>query len=211
MDITWLGHAATRLRTRQAAVVMDPTDKSGGIDMSRPTGDIVTISRHHPHHDHVKGVKGEPFVVDGPGEYEVLGVQIIGIRALWPAEEGETPEATTLYVGHAEDMRFVHLGGLGQPPTPQQAQELGEADVLIIPIALPGGLDPEAAAKVARALEPKIVIPVGYKPSAHGHAAELATFLEGIGAEPEEPVSRFTVQRRNVGDGRRVVLLESRG
>ena len=91
------------------------------------------------------------------------------------------------------------------------AQALAEADVLIIPIALPGGLDPEAAARVARSLEPKIVIPVGYKPAKSGHAAELATFLESMGAEPEEPVSRFTVQRRNVGDGRRVVLLESRG
>lgn len=211
MDITWLGHAATRLRTKQAAIVIDPTDKSAGIDMSRPTGDVVAISRHHPHHDHVKGVKGEPFIIDGPGEYEILGVQFIGIRGFWPAQEDETPEATTLYVGHAEDMRFVHLGGLGQPPTPQQSQELSEADVLIIPIALPGGLDPEAAAKVARALEPKIVIPVGYKPAASGPSEELKTFLEGIGAEPEEPVSRFTVQRRNVGDGRRVVLLESRG
>ena len=211
MDITWLGHAATRVRTRQAAVVMDPTDKSGGIEMSRPAGEIVTISRHHPHHDHVKGVKGDPFVVDGPGEYEILGVQFAAIRAFWPAQEDETPEATTLYVGHAEDMRFAHLGGLGQPPTPQQAHQLSEADVLIIPIALPGGLDPEAAAKVARALEPKIVIPVGYKPASSGHSDELKTFLEGMGAEPEEPVSRFTVQRRNVGDGRRVVLLESRG
>ena len=211
MDITWLGHAAMRLRTRQAAIVMDPTDKSAGIDMSRPAGEIVTISRNHPHHNSVKSVKGDPFVVDGPGEYEILGVQIVGIRALWPAPEGETPEATTLYIGHAEEMRFVHLGGLGQAPTPRQAQEIAEADILIIPIALPGGLDPEAAAKVARSLEPKIVIPVGYTPAASGHAPELQTFLEGIGAEPEEPVSRFTVQGRNVGDSRRVVLLESRG
>jgi L-ascorbate metabolism protein UlaG (beta-lactamase superfamily) len=211
VDITWLGYAATRVRTRQAAVVMEPTNKSGGIDMNRPTGEVVTVSRHHPHHDYVQGVKGDPFVVDGPGEYEILGVQIAGIRAFWPSEEGETPEATTLYVCHAEDMRFAHLGGLGQPPTPQQSQELSEADILIIPIASPGGLDPEAAAKIARALEPRIVIPVGYTPASSGHAAELATFLEGIGAEPEEAVSRFTVQRRSVGDGRRVVLLESRG
>jgi L-ascorbate metabolism protein UlaG (beta-lactamase superfamily) len=211
VDITWLGHAAMRVRTRQAAVVMDPTDKSAGIDMIRPAGVIVTISRHHPHHDYVKGVKGSPFIVDGPGEYEILGVQFAAIRAFWPAEEDETPEATTLYIGHAEDMRFSHLGGLGQPPTPEQAQELADADVLIIPIALPGGLDPEAAAKVARALEPKIVIPVGYKPANSGHSDELKAFLEGMGSDPEEPVSRFTVQRRNVGDGRRVVLLECRG
>jgi L-ascorbate metabolism protein UlaG (beta-lactamase superfamily) len=211
VDITWLGHAATRVRTRQAAVVMDPTDKSAGNDMSRPTGEVVTISRNHPHHSYAKGVKGDPFIVDGPGEYEILGTQFIGIRAFLPADEGETPVATTLYVCRAEDMRLVHLGGLGQAPTPQQSQELADSDVLIIPIALPGGLDPKAAAKIARALEPKIVVPVGYPPSSNGHSDELKVFLEGIGAEPEEPVSRFTVQRRNVGDGHRVVLLESRG
>jgi len=211
VDITWLGYAATRLRTRQAAVVMDPTDKSGGIDMSRPTGEVVTVSRHHPHHDYVKGVKGEPFVIDGPGEYEILGIMFEGIRAFWPAEADETPEATTLYVGQVEDMRFAYLGGLGQPPTPQQAQQLAESDILIVPIALPGGLGPEAAAKIARALDPRIVIPVGYTPASSGHTDTLKTFLEGMGAAPEEPVSRFTVQRRSIGDDRRVVLLESRG
>lgn len=212
MDITWHGHAAIRARSREAAVVMDPTDKSAGIDMGRPAGEIVTISRvDHPHHNHVNGVKGEPFVIDGPGEYEVLGVQIEGIPHLWPAAEGEAPEAATLYVLQAEEMRLAHLGGLGQPPTPQQAGELSGVDILFIPIALPGGLAPANAAKVARALEPRIVIPVGYTPPKRGESEELKTFIEELGAEAEEPVSRFTVLRRNIGEGRRVVLLESRG
>ena len=231
MDITWLGHAAVRVRARQAALVMDPTDRSAGLDMARPAADIVTISRvGHPHHNHVKGVKGDPIVVEGPGEYEIQGIQIEGVRALWPSEPAEDaeagttgdtdsgvseppnpPEATTLYVCQAEDLRFAHLGGLGQPPTTAQSEALAGVDIVIIPIALPGGLDPEGAARVARAIEPKMVIPVGYRLSASGESEDLSAFLEAIGGDPEAAVSRLTLNRRNLGDTRRITLLESRG
>lgn len=215
MDITWLGRAAVRVRTRHAALVMDPTDRSGGIDMARPSGDIATVSRkEQPHHNHVKGIKGDPVVVDGPGEYEILSVQIEGVRALWPTSEGDddaVPEATTIYVCQAEEMSFAHLGGLGQPPTAAQSDALSGVDILILPIALPGGLDPAGAARVTRALEPKMVIPVGYQPASSGASEELGAFLEAIGTEPEEAVSRLTVNRRNLGDSRRIALLESRG
>jgi hypothetical protein len=56
-----------------------------------------------------------------------------------------------------------------------------------------------------------MVIPVGYTPDSAGASSELTIFLEAMGAEPEEAVSRLTVNRRNLGDTRRVVLLESRG
>ena len=226
MDITWLGHAAVRVRTRQAAVVFDPTDRSGGLDMGRPGGEVAAISRAtHPHHNHVKGIKGEPIVVDGPGEYEIQGVQIEGVRALWPTvdtegtedlgdadrEASEPPEATTLYTCQAEELRFAHLGGLGQPPTPPQAEALAGVEIVIMPIALPGGLDPEGAARVVRAIEPKMVIPVAYQAAANGDSEELSAFLEAIGGEPEAAVSRLTVNRRSLGDSRRIALLESRG
>ena len=231
MDITWLGLAAVRIRVRQAAVVIDPTDRSAGLDMGRPTGDIAVISRpEHPHHNHVKGIKGDPIVVDGPGEYEILGVQIEGVRAVWPSDadpqardestedaeesdesDAEPLEATTVFVCQAEELRVGHLGGLGQPPTAPQSELLAGVDILIVPITLPGGLDPATAAKVARAIEPKMVIPVGYMPGANGESEEFSAFLEAVGGEPEEAVSRLTVNRRNLGDTRRIVLLESRG
>ena len=44
MDITWLGHAATRMRTRSAAVVMDPYDRSVGGTMGRSPGRAESAS-----------------------------------------------------------------------------------------------------------------------------------------------------------------------
>lgn len=238
MDITWLGHAATRVRTRDATVVMDPTDRSSGADMARPTGDIVTVSRDHPHHNHADGVKGVSMVLNGPGEYEVRGVQVLALRAsLFSADaengdgaadagsdvasSGESAEdatvalppmpageRSTLFIIEAEDIRLAHLGGLGHPPTAKQAEALADVDVIVAPVAGADLLPPEEMAKVVRALEPKIVIPV-----CHGgeQTEDFRSFVGVFGVKPEAAVSRLTLNRRNVGDSLRILLLESRG
>ncbi len=218
VDITWLGHAAVRIRTRRAAVVFDPTDKSTGIDMGRPTGDIAVLSRmQHPHHNFTKGIKGTPIVVDSPGEYEILGTHIEGIRAVWPSasvkEKDPTVdfEPTTLFICQAEELRFAHLGGLAEPPTVNQAEALSNIEILIMPVSLPSGLDAADAANIARTIDPKIVIPVGYRLDKNGDSKELGIFLEALGGDPEAAVSRLSVNRRNIGDTRRITLLESRG
>lgn len=218
MDITWLGHAAVRVRTRRAAVVFDPTDKSAGIDMGRPTGDIAVLSHvQHSHHNFIKGIKGDPIAVDSPGEYEILGTHIEGIRAVWPTtsvKENDRPiafEPTTLFICQAEEIRFAHLGGLAESPTVTQAEALSGVEILIMPVSLPNGLEATDAANIARAIDPKIVIPIAYRLDKSGDSKELEMFLESLGGDPEATVSRLSVNRRNLGDTRRIVLLESRG
>jgi L-ascorbate metabolism protein UlaG (beta-lactamase superfamily) len=214
LDITWLGHAAIRMRARDAAVVMDPTDKSGGIDMSRPAGEIVTISHDHPHHNHVPGVKGDVMVLDGPGEYEISGIHVEALRASLRPVNGADPKTlrSTIFIFTAEELRLAHLGGLGVQPAAQLAEHLSDLDVLFIPVDCPEALTADDAARVARALEPRIVIPIAYDPPARGTAPALQAFVQNLGLTPEEPTSRLTLNRRAVGgDAMRVLLLESRG
>ena len=202
-----------RLRTRNAAVVIDPTDKSSGVDMARPTGDIVLISRDNEHHNFVSGIKGTPFVINGPGEYEVGGVQVQGIRSRWIASEENTFEPTTIYVLQAEDMKVVYLGGLNENPDPRQVQVCSNADILIVPIELPDGLRPQNMARIVRSLEPKMVIPIAYHIEKKEKDKDnvLDSFVNEMGVEVEDAVQRLNLQRRNIGDKTRIVLLNSRG
>ncbi|PKN82745.1 MAG: hypothetical protein CVU47_01920 [Chloroflexi bacterium HGW-Chloroflexi-9] len=211
MDLTWLGYAATRMRTRTAAVVMDPYTKSIGGTMGRPDAHIITISHDDPMRNGTAGVApadGEPMILVGPGEYEIRGVQVESVRG-WLRGEGDPAAlASTLWLFEAEQMRVAHLGGLGTPLTTAQLDLLTRADIVIVPIALPDTLAPEDAAKAVRAMEPSIVIPVGYEPS---DEAALKTFVRALGGTPEEPVSRFTINSRSFdGETRRIVLLEAR-
>ncbi len=214
MDITWLGHAAIRMRARDAAVVMDPTDRSAGNDMGRPPGEIVTISHDHPHHNHVAGVKGDVMVIDGPGEYEISGIHIEALRSSLRPVEGEDPAAlrSTIFIFETEELRLAHVGGLGVAPTSQLAEHLSDLDVLFISVDCPEAQPADQAARTTHALEPRIVIPVGYDPPASGTAPALQAFVQALGLTPEEAVSRLTLNRRAVGgDSTRILLLESRG
>ena len=169
----------------------------------------MTVSRRgHPHHAHAAGVRGGPVVIDGPGEYEIAGVQVFGVPGNLPAAGGDPPEASrnTAFLLEAEGLRVAHLGGGSSPPAGGDAGPFGNAAVLIVAI---GGGDPETAGRAVRDLEPAVAIPVGYA-GADGEAA-LAAFLGACGRTAEEPQPRYGVPARGPGDQARAVLLESRG
>ncbi len=209
MDINWLGHACVRLRTRQAAVVMDPASREAGFDMGRPTADIVTISRHHPHHGHAGGVRGQPIIIDGPGEYEIEGVQLFGLPSPLPREGGD--ERNTAYVVEADGLHVAHLGSGCAPPREDEAGLFSNIDILIVAIGGDEAVAPERAARTVRDLEPAIVIPVGYEgPAADGQQpALLRAFLDATGLSAGEPEARLSIRPRQLGDEQRVVLLEA--
>ena len=233
MDISWLGFAALRVRTRTASVVMEPAARSAGVDMSRPTADIVTVSHDHPSHAHVAGVRGEPIVLTRPGEYEIQGVQLLGVAThLAPDTSADTdapgteapgteaPDAASagrpggrnvVFVLEAEQMRLAHLGAMGTPPTSEEAEQLAGVDVLVVPVGGESTLPAAAAARLTRQLEPHVVIPVCYARDGSGDSAELSAYLAALGLEAEAPVTRLSLQRRGLGDATRVLLLESRG
>ena len=210
MEISWLGHACARVRTRQATVVMDPYARDGALDMGRPSADIVTVSHDDDRHGHVAGVRGQPLVISGPGEYEVQGVQIVGVPTSLRGAAKDGRERNTAYLIEAEGLRVAQLGAIGGPPTDEEAELLSNVDILVLPIG-GSGLDPEEAARSVRALEPTITIPVGYNAAAGGDDPQLKAFLTAVGLAPETPVARLSIQSRGASEAQRIVLLEPRG
>lgn len=59
MDITWLGHAAFRIKTGNSVILIDPflkdspTFKSAGLDFGAVTSDVTHVALTHGHDDHI--------------------------------------------------------------------------------------------------------------------------------------------------------------
>ncbi len=98
MEIDWFGHACFRLRGREGTVITDPYSKEIGLSFPRPRADIVTISHAHPGHNFSAGVKGDPRVLEGPGEYEIRNIFMTGIPTAHDKKGGKERGKNTVFV-----------------------------------------------------------------------------------------------------------------
>src|SRR5512135_1126380 len=161
MDIYWLGHGCFRLRGRDATVITDPAAPSTGYKIGKLPADIVTLSNDSPESSNLAAIQGEPKVLNGPGEYEIAGVLISGVRT--PADPKQPGLRNTAFVIDLDDVRICHLGNISMVPHTDDVETLGRADVLIVPIGGGSVLDVARAAETISVLEPKMIIPMQYK------------------------------------------------
>ena len=214
MEITWLGHSCFRLRGREAAIVTDPCAKSTGYSVGRPAADIVTVSHDHPGHNNVAAVAGSPLVVQGPGEFEIAGVLIMGIRTYHDDEKGERLGKNVAYVLELDDLRVCHLGDLGHVPTPEQVEELSGIDILLAPVGGNNTIGAAAAVETVSLLEPKLVLPMHYQtPAAKAQLDPLDRFLKEMGAPSalEERQAKLSITKSTLPHETKVLVLDYRG
>ncbi len=209
MEIVWYGLACFRLRDRNITIVTDPHDKSTGYSLPRMQADVVTVSHHHANHNHVKGIKGQPKIIDGPGEYEVRGVFITGIPTFHDAREGGDQGKNTAFLFEFDDLTICHLGDLGHVPTQSQIEVLSEADVLLIPVGAVHTINAAQAAEIVSLLEPRLVIPMHYKtPALDLKLDGVHKFLKEMGLKKLAPQDSLKVTKSTLPEETQVMLLD---
>ena len=155
MDIVYLGHSSFKIRTKSATVITDPFDSSM-VGLKYPTveGDIVSVSHSHADHNAVSKVTGAKKIIEGPGEYEVMGVSVIGYPSFHDSESGAARGKNTIYVFEAEGLRIAHLGDLGHVLSDDLVNQMGGIDVLMIPVGGFYTIGPKEAADVVSKIDP---------------------------------------------------------
>lgn len=215
MDVAWIGHAAFRLRGRDAAIVLDPCSSSTGFRLSRPQADIVTISNPAPQHSWRKGVSGGDVCLDAPGEYEIHNVLVTGVVTNSPAPDTTPsgPERNVAFVVTIDEIVVAHLGDLRAEPSTAALEELSRADVLLVPVGGHGHLDAKTAVKVVGSIDPRLVIPMLYKVGPEKATLDgVEAFLSAMGAAATtESENHVNVTRAGLGDHTLVQVLAPRG
>ncbi|MDP3758385.1 MAG: MBL fold metallo-hydrolase, partial [Candidatus Daviesbacteria bacterium] len=169
----------------------------------------------HDHQDHnfaltatiSSGVK--PIVFDKPGEYEVSGVVMTGINSFHDNSEGAERGMNIIFHLLFDNLDIVHLGDLGQAKlTEEQVAQIGQTDILLIPVGSVYTIDSKAASEIVSQLEPKIIIPMHYK--IEGLKIELEgvdNFLKEMGAENVDPQPKLSITKERLPEEPQVVVL----
>jgi L-ascorbate metabolism protein UlaG (beta-lactamase superfamily) len=210
MLIQWLGQSFFKITTKnqigqEITIVIDPFNKDLGLKMPNKFGaDILLLTHDHFDHNNTELIKGtdlspEPFLVAGPGEYEVKGVMIYGIPSFHDNENGAKRGENTIYVLESENVWLAHLGDLGQKTlSEEQTEHLQDVDILILPVGGGDTLGAADAAKLASELEPRVVIPMHYKlPGLKMNLESVEKFVKEIGIKPETE-EKFRVQKKDL-------------
>ena len=207
MIIQWLGRSCFKVQTKngsdESTIVIDPfEDNTSGLKMPRIQADILLMTHNHHDHNNAAAIKGEPFTIVNPGEYEFHGVFVYGIPAFHDDKQGQERGLTNVYKIITEEISIVHLGDLGQTLSDEQLERLGNVDILMIPVGGKYTINSEKANEVISQLEPRFVIPMHYKMDGEKASPDealdtLDKFLKSSGL-PSEKMEKFKISKKDL-------------
>lgn len=193
MTISWYGEACFLLESGGVRILIEPPQKESGINPPRLKSDILIQSN--------PAREGEAFVVNSPGEYEVKGINIMGIN----------DEKNTIYNIEMDGIKITHLGFLNKILDEEKISLLDDPDVVLVPVGGLKGelLDAEEAMKIINNLEPSIVIPMLYSiKGLNIKRAPLSAFLKESEAK-DSPQPKLTIKKKDLTEEEtKIVILE---
>ncbi len=207
MEITWLGHSCFRIKGSKTTIITDPY--LTGDKNARLAADIVTLSHKDPEGNYTQAVSGNPKVIGGPGEYEIAGVLVLGIATYHDDVGGAERGKNTVYLMEIDDISILHCGDLGHMLNASTVEEIGNVDILLVPVGDKTTIGAATAAELVRRLEPKIVIPMDYPVKNIDTDLEpVDKFIKEVGVKEVTPQPKLTVTKPRLPLTTQVVILE---
>jgi L-ascorbate metabolism protein UlaG (beta-lactamase superfamily) len=128
------------------------------------------------------------FELPGPGEYEKGGVFVEGI-----ADNGNI-----IYVLKVEEMNVCYLGKITRDLKEDEAKEIGNVDILFLPLGEDGSVTTKKALDLVTKIDPKIVIPMLY--------SDLSEFMKSEGITDGE-LDLFKIKKAELPEEERKVVI----
>lgn len=214
MDITYYGHSCFRIRGREGSIVTDPFQPSIGYTPPKIEADICTISHDHPGHNHAGTLRGDPYVITGPGEYEVSGIFVFGWPSYHDRKKGKERGQNTIYTFEVDGVTVAHLGDLGHVLEQPTVEALGDVQVLMIPVGGGATLTTAMASDVISLIEPRLVIPIHYRTPAYAGEANLESvdkFLKEMGTQEGSVDDTVRISQTSLPEETQVLVLKYKG
>jgi len=206
VELTFYGANCVRLAAKKAQIVVDDNLKVLGLKtVTKPADISLRTSKLLPEHPEAV------FRAEMPGEYEISGVVIRGIAARAHMDE-EGKKSAVIYTVEADDTKVVILGHIYPELSEEQLEQIGMADVAIVPVGGMGyTLDGAGALNVIKQIEPKVVVPTHYSDKAIRYEvpqSELSEAVKNLGMETGETVAKYKIKPSELSDTTKLVVLE---
>lgn len=216
MDISYLGHSSFKIKGKSATVITDPFDPTMvGLKYPKNEADIVTVSHNHDDHNKTDLIIDTKMIITSAGEYEIMGVSVIGIEVDHDASGGTERGKNVIFVFEIDGIRIAHLGDLGHKPSDKIIEQMGDIDALMIPVGGVYTIGARDAVDVVKEFESPFIIPMHYKMAGmnekvFGKLSTVDDFLKESGYEVER-LDKLSIKKELINyEQRKVYVLEKR-
>lgn len=188
VTIEWLGHSCFRLTGGDSSIVLDPyaDDMVPGLKPLRVAGDAVFCSHDHDDHGFIDNVTLS-------GRAPALQVE----RLVVPHDDcgGAQRGLNRIHIFTLDGARIAHFGDVGVMPDAVQLDRLRGLDAALIPVGGHYTINAETADALARAITPRVIIPMHYRTEAFGFGVigTLDAFTALRGDVQYGDTNRFTL------------------
>ncbi len=196
MIVTYHGAEMIKITSGDLTIAINPISKVSKLKTVKFGADIALVSRKLPEFNGIAEVTRKdktPFVIDGPGEYEVMNVFVKGLKS---KSEYKTSGINTIYSLKIDDINVVFLGALSEAkPDMSFIEDMDTVDLVFVPIGGDGVLDFSEGYKLAVSLEPKVIIPVHY--GGGSQKDTLKNFIKESGSSVES-LDKFVFKKKDL-------------
>jgi L-ascorbate metabolism protein UlaG (beta-lactamase superfamily) len=205
MDLQYYGANCVSLSHKGTRIVIDDNLSDLGGKSILKSEDVALFTGAHGSADKAR------ISFDGPGEYEVSDISIIGITARAHIDEPGQNNAT-MFKLRVGELGVLFTGHIYPELTDAQLEAIGVIDLLVVPVGGNGyTLDPVGALKLIKAIEPKLVVPTHYADTALNYPVpqqDLSNVLKEIAMEPKETVTKLKLKHGELSDVTQLIVLE---
>ena len=192
MRIRWYGQSSFLL-TDDHRVFIDPFGvmnrlSAQGLQFDYPPiegveADVLLVTHEHGDHNAVDVIGGSPLTLRSTAG--TLDSPLGAVTAVASAHDdvaGTKRGPNTIFVFTLDGLRVAHFGDFGQAELrAEQANAIGDVDILILPVGGGPTVGGEPAAAIVRRLRPRLVIPMHYRTDAVNFLDPPDAFLAALG------------------------------
>lgn len=210
MNIYWFGQASYLIKTANGKrLLIDPFAEGIGYTPFKGSVDLVTISHNHYDHNFTGFLENNPTIINSLGNHTTDFCKVTGIKSFHDGTKGSERGDNIIFKYTIDDITLCHLGDLGHDLDEDTLKEIGNVDILFIPVGEVYTLDVKAATNVAKKINPKFIVPMHYKTKfLNIPLVGVDKFLMEMKDYETENVSIFSVNKDDLNTDSKIILID---
>ncbi|HEX8923976.1 MAG TPA: MBL fold metallo-hydrolase [Patescibacteria group bacterium] len=192
MEIKYLGDQSIFIKGKKENILVNPSAEV--LNSKKLTGRIIAFTNKE---NDSLGLDKERVILRGPGEYEIGGVEILGINA---------GSGKTVYIVSIDGVNLFVTDELKEELSEKKIEKINAVDVMMISIKENTGVGHKQIIELAKKLGANYLVPIDFK----WKDEVITKFLDTVDSEVSEPLDALKIDKKeDLPEGKEVVVLKA--